>query len=119
MKEEEAIEGQPWTQGSLIYRDEVAPFILDGACEQHELVARRRRADLEPVLGVFRQHARREGAKILAVLHLLIEDVAHVRPARIGEQRTVAERPRPELHAALKPGDDLAVGDHVGSVARR
>ena len=48
----------------------------------------------------------------------MIEDVAHVRPARIGEQRTVAERAGPELHATLKPGDDLAVGDHVRSVAR-
>src|SRR5262249_9225232 len=49
----------------------------------------------------------------------LVEDVAHVRPARVGEQRTVAERARSELHAALKPGDDLAVGDHVRGVAPR
>jgi hypothetical protein len=29
------------------------------------------------------------------------------------------EGARPELHAALKPGDDLAVSHHVRSVARR
>src|SRR6185312_4191472 len=76
------------------------------------------RADLEPVVGMLGHDARRKGTKIFAVLDLLIEDLAHVRPARIGEQRTVAEGTRPELHASLKPGDDLAVGDHVGSLAR-
>src|ERR1700743_3585390 len=76
-------------------------------------------ADLEPFVGAFGQHARRKGAKILTMLDQLVENVAHVRPARVGEQRTVAERARPELHASLKPGDDLAVGDHVGGVARR
>jgi amidase len=42
VKEEEAIEGQPWTQGSLIYRDQIAPFtsnfgqrILDAGCIVH------------------------------------------------------------------------------------
>ena len=76
------------------------------------------RADLEPFIGVFGQHARRKGTKILPVLDLLIEDIAHLRPARIGEQRTVAQRPGPELHAALKPCDDLAIGDHLRGVAR-
>ena len=38
-------------------------------------------------------------------------------PARIGKQRPVAEGARPELHAALKPPDDIAVGDHVGGFA--
>src|SRR3984957_13250976 len=76
------------------------------------------RASLEPFIGMFGHDARREGTKILAVLDLLIEDIAHLGPTRIGEQRAVAERARPELHAALKPGDDLAVSDHLRGVAR-
>ena len=92
---------------------------LDARRKQHELVARRVLADLEPLVGMLGHHARRKRAKILAVLDLLIEDVAHLRPARIGEQRAVAERARAELHAALKPGDDLAVGDHLRGLARR
>ena len=59
------------------------------------------------------------GRKSSRCLTILVEDVAHVRPARVGEQRPVAQRARPELHAALKPGDDLAVGHHVRGVARR
>jgi hypothetical protein len=67
---------------------------------------------------MFGHDARRKRAEILPVLDLLIEDIAHVRPARVGEQRTVAERAGPELHAPLKPGDDLAIGDHLRSLAR-
>ena len=62
--------------------------------------------------------ASRKQPEVLAVLDLLIEDFAHVRPARVSEERTVTERAGPELHAALKPGDDLAIGDHVRRVAR-
>ena len=92
---------------------------LDPRREQHELVACRTRSDVEPVVGMFGEHARCKRTEVFPVLDLLIEDVAHLRPARIGEQRTVAERARSELHAALKPGDDLAVGDQLGGVARR
>ncbi len=42
---------------------------------------------------------------------------AHVRPPGVGEQRSVAQRARPELHAALEPGDDLAACDHARGIA--
>src|SRR3954467_1656316 len=87
---------------------------LDGACKQHEAVARRVwAAKLEPLVGLLGQDARGKRAEGLAMLDLLIKDIAHVRPARVGKQRTVAERTWPKFHAALKPRDDFAVGDHV------
>src|SRR5205807_8808578 len=92
---------------------------LDWTSKQHELLTGRTAADLEPFLRVLRHDAGSERPEVLAVLDPLVEDVAHVGPTRVGEQRTVAERARPELHAALKPGDDLAVGDHLRGVASR
>jgi len=65
-------------------RDEIAPMSLYTTCEQHELVTRRLCADLEPFVGVFRQDTRRKRSEIFPVLNLLIEYIAHVRPARIG-----------------------------------
>src|ERR1043166_1811910 len=98
-------------------RDAAAPIGLDRTSKQHELVTGRTAADLEPFVGVFRHDAGGKRPEVLAVLDALIEGIAHVRPPWVGEERTVAERARPELHAALKPGDDLAVGDHVGGIA--
>ena len=37
-------------------------------------------------------------------------------PARVGDDRAVAERPRAELHPALEPADDVALGDPLGDV---
>jgi hypothetical protein len=67
-------------------RDAVALLRLDLGCKQHKRVACRMHANLEPFVGAFGQDARREGAEVFPVLDLLIEDIAHLRPARIGEQ---------------------------------
>ena len=75
------------------------------------------RPDFEPFVGMFGKDARRERPKVFAVLDPAIEDGPRIGPAGIGKQRPVAERARSELHAALKPADDIAVGDHVGGVA--
>ena len=45
-----------------------------------------------------------------------VEDVLHVVPPRIDDDRAVAERARAELHPALEPADDVAVGDPPGDV---
>src|ERR1700686_3519242 len=100
-------------------RDAITPLGLDPTCEQHEFVTRRVGANLEPFVGAFGQDARCKRPEVLTVLDHLIEDVAHVRSARVGEERSVAEGARPELHAALKPGDDLAISHHVRGVAGR
>ena len=60
------------------------------------------------------QHRRRERPERFAPLDLGVEDLLHVGAARIADDRAVAERARPPFHAALKPADDLAVGDRRG-----
>ena len=61
----------------------------------------------------------REGAERFAPLDLGVEDGLHVGAARIADDRAVAERARAPLHAALKPADDLAVGDRRARCAGR
>src|SRR4029077_15755799 len=88
-------------------RDAITPLGLDRTSKQHEFVTRRVAANLEPFFGAFGHHARRKRPEVLAVLDPLIKDVAHVRPTRVGKQRTVAEGSRPELHATMKPATIL------------
>ncbi len=45
-----------------------------------------------------------------------VEDVLHVLPPRVGDDRAVAERTWPELHPPLEPADDVAGGDPLGHV---
>ena len=45
------------------------------------------------------------------MLDARVEDVLHVVAARVGDDRAVAERARPELHPPLEPADDVAGGD--------
>ena len=61
----------------------------------------------------------RERAEGLAPLDLAVEDVLHVGAARVAEDRAVAERARPPLHAALEPADDLAVARCAAAVRRQ
>ena len=63
------------------------------------------------------EHAGRERPVGLAVLDPLVEDVLHVGAPRIGDDRSVAERARTELHPALEPADHLAGGDRLRHLA--
>src|SRR5579871_2742816 len=99
-------------------RNAITLLFPDITCEQHELVTGRLSADIEPFVGALGHGTRREWAEVFAVLDPLIEDIAHIRPARIGKQRTVAERTGSELHASLEPGDALAGCDHLRSFTR-
>ena len=91
-----------------------APLLLDRrtACRGWPDAAR-----LRTIRRRVRQAHWARTAENLAVLDHAIEDGPCIGPARIGKQRPVAEGARPELHAALKPPDDIAVGDHVGGFA--
>ena len=71
---------------------------------------RRRIVGLEVLAGRFGEHRRAERAERLAELDALVQGVLHVRAARVGEDAAAAQRARAELHAALEPADDLAVG---------
>ena len=69
---------------------------------------------LEPLADVFAQDARGEGAEAFASFYLQVENVLHVRAARVAEDGAVAEGARTPFHAALEPADDFAFGDGLG-----
>ena len=71
---------------------------------------------LEPVLHRVAQDGGRERPEGFAALDLEVEDILHVGAARIAQDRTVAKRARPPLHAALEPADHLALGDRLRGV---
>src|SRR5208283_4393022 len=56
---------------------------------------------------------RREGAPPLAKLHRVVDLNVHFRIAGIGKDGTAAEGARAELHAALEPTEDLALGKEL------
>ena len=93
-------------RGALVLAD-----LVDLEHERHVVVG------LEPVGDALAQDRGREGAERLAALDLVVEDVLHVGPARVAQDRAVAERARAPLHATLEPADDLAVGDAQGGQA--
>ena len=101
-----------WLTAGISSRLSVARLV-----DQHH--ERRRVVLLEPLARRLREERRRERAEGLAVLDARVEDVLHVVPARIGDDRAVAERARAELHPPLEPADDVAVGDPLGDVRRR
>ena len=74
---------------------------------------RRRRGCLEVVRDVLLKDAGRERPKLFAKLDLEIDNVAHVRPTRVGKERTVAQSASAEFHSALKPANNLAIAERV------
>src|SRR5579862_6382106 len=92
-----------------VYRRELrtlaGPRLID---EDHE---RRLVLLLEPFAGRLSEDRRRERPESLAMLDPRVEHVLHACRTRVGDDRAVTERARPELHAALEPADDLARSD--------
>ena len=60
------------------------------------------------------QHGRRERPELLSPLDGPVDDLPDLGPPGIGEDAPVPQRARPELRAALEPGDDLAVREQAG-----
>ena len=58
---------------------------------------------------------RRERAERLAVLDARVQDGLHVGPARMADDRSVAESPRSPFLASLEPAEDLALAERVRS----
>ena len=54
------------------------------------------------------ENCRRKRTEGLALLDPRIDQVAHLRSPRVGEDGASAERARTELHAPVKPADHLA-----------
>src|SRR5262249_26118169 len=83
----------------------------------HERI--RHRAD-EELAQRFLEHRRSERPEALTELDPRVDDVAHVRPPRVGDDAAVAEGTGTPFHAALEPADDAAVGDlHRGPLVER
>ena len=61
------------------------------------------------------EHHRRDRPELLAALDV-VEPLQVRRPPGVGQQAAVPERARAELAAALKPGDDAVVGQHLGDL---
>src|SRR6187431_1774775 len=70
--------------------------------------------DAEHFVAVLLEHRRGERAEPLAKLDLMIEDLAHIAAARVGNEAAGTECSRPQFHTAVEPPDDRTVGDHSG-----
>ena len=70
--------------------------------------------DLEVVRHVVVHHRRGKGSERLAELDLQVHDRLHLLGARIADDAARAKGPGTELHASLKPADDVLVGDQLG-----
>src|SRR6476646_45730 len=88
--------------------DQVALFRADRVDLHHEWHIA---IELEPLGDRLAENGRRERPKRLPALDLEVEDLLHVRAARVAQNRAVAERPRAPLHASLEPPDYLPVRD--------
>src|SRR5258707_1492718 len=66
---------------------------------------------LEIFADLFSQNGWSEGAKGLPLLNALIQNVLHISATRIDDNRSIAERPRPELQTPLKPSHHCSAGD--------
>src|SRR5246500_4691761 len=97
-------------QPLLLARHFAAMALVDRSDHEHVGTVH---IDVEPLRDVLAQDRRRKRAKALAILDLQIELLLHLRVARIGEDRAIAERARTKLHASLKPADGLAVRERV------
>src|SRR6266852_2601382 len=75
---------------------------------------------------LFEPHARRllqngrgEWPEDFAVLDPAIENLLHLRAARIGDDAAISERARAPFRAALEPAENLAVSDNSSSAAQQ
>ena len=67
----------------------------------------------EVIAHPFLQDARRKGPEALAELDLQVHRGLHRGVARVADDAARPQRPRPKLHPALEPADDLAFGHHL------
>src|SRR5689334_5948242 len=86
----------------------VALFRLDLVRHHHK---GRRIVGLEVLTRSFRKDRRAKWPEWFAMLDAAVQNILHFFTPRISEDAAVAERARSELHSALKPADDLGVGD--------
>ncbi len=93
-----------------------APVLPDVGHQQH---VRRVAVEVEPLVHVLAEHARRERPEALPILDLEVHHRLHLRRAGVAQDAAAAERARPELHAPLVEADDLLRGQELRHDARQ
>src|SRR5436190_1250769 len=56
---------------------------------------------------------RSEGAEFFAKFNFRIDELAHVRAARIRQDAAISNGPGAPFHSSLKPSDDVAIGQEA------
>src|SRR6185503_12723187 len=72
---------------------------------------------LEPIRDGLTQNRWCEGPEGLTPLNLKVQDILHVRPARISQDGPISQGARTPLHAVLKPTYNLAISNGRGNLA--
>ena len=68
----------------------------------------------KPFGNMFFLNGRCKRAEAFTSFDLRIQDVLHVRAARITDNRAIAERARAPFEPALEPADNIPFGDMIG-----
>ena len=93
--------------------------VLEHRRDQEHVRALLARLQVEPLGGALAEHGRGERPEALAELDLEVHRRLHGRRARVAQDAARAQGPRAELHPALEPADDLAVGQQAGDVVEQ
>src|SRR5436309_1161626 len=91
-------------------RQKVAFIIADRVDLLHEGVAS---GIDEIIVDSFFQNRRSEGAEFFAKFNFRIDELAHVRAARIRQDAAISNGPGAPFHSSLKPSDDVAIGQEA------
>ena len=95
------------------------PAVLEHRGHQEHVGALLARFQVEPFDSPFPQDRRRKWAKALAELDLEVHGGLHGRRAGIAQNAARTQGPGPELHPALEPADDLAIGQQSGDMFKQ
>ena len=95
------------------------PAMLEHRGDQEHVRALVVRLQVEPLGGPLPEHGRGERPEALAELDLEVHGGLHGRRAGIAQDAARAQGPGAELHPALEPADDLAVGQQGGDVVEQ
>ncbi len=98
---------------SIVLRQRVTTLFVDHANQQH---VGRGCTEIKIFVAIFSQDRRGKWPEPFAKLDLKIQLFLHFRMAWITENAPVAESPWTELHASLKPADNLPLFQQFGNI---
>ena len=91
-------------------RQKVAFLVAERVDLLHERVTSRIN---KIVVDSFFQDRRSEGAEFFAKFDFCVDELAHVRAARIRQDAAISNGPGAPFHSSLKPSDDVAIGQEA------